>query len=516
MKNILPRNWPMGVWVILCLAGLIMSSYAWIVSSPTGGSPDDDFHQASIWCPTPADQHCVVLPGEGDHPPILVPQSVAQSDCYRFLAGKSAACQLHLSDRLMIPVTRYDNGMYPGYYYDFMHMFVENDVDRAILVMRWVNVGLATLLYGAIFFLASPSGRRLTAYTLLGTAVPLVTFFSTSINPSAWAILGVVSAWLGFHLGLSPTSKPRRIALLSLGVVGAVLAAAARSDSGAYLVIICAAVLVYHWPTVIHRIRLVTPFVVASILGVLSFLSSNQADAATGGMNFTGRQQIGSIKLFVMNVFQLPEYVTGYWNFYMGWLDTKVPWTTTICATAVAFGLCVWGISQAKMNFRHWLSIIGLFLAILGVPLLIVQASHTFVSYSGMQARYIAPLIIVFVGACLADRNQPSRSLPLATTVAFVVLTSVANMYALYTLIQRYVTGARLTGLSLSAGAQWWRGGGPSPMWTWVMGSVGFALMTTILFAVRRPSVPEPALTTIDEYGSMSTSDPLTTGTQQK
>ena len=490
MKAIRPGQWPMAVWALVCLAGVIMSSYAWIVASPTGGSPDDDFHQASIWCPSPADEHCATVPVPGSSPEVLVPQTLLASDCYSHLPDQSAACTLGLSDTVMVPTARYNTGLYPGYYYNVMHLFVGDDVDLTILTIRWVNVGLASLLYGAIFFLASPAGRRLVAYTLLGTAVPLVTFFSASINPSAWGIMGVTAAWLGLHLGLTPASKPRRIGLLSLGVAGALIAACARSDAAAYIIVVCCVLLVYHWPTIIHRLRLAIPLATASILGAAGFLSGSQSAAATQGMDFSAPVQTNSVQLFVSNLFQMPGFFTEFWNFYMGWLDTPPPMITVVLAAAVTIGLTVWGISRARMDVRGWISMLGLAAVTLGVPLLILQAGHTNVVGSGIQARYIAHLIVVFVGVCLADRRESSPGLPMAATVAFFVFISVANMYALYALIQRYVSGVGTNGFSLSGDIQWWRGGGPSPMATWVLGSVGFALMSTILFAVRREPSP--------------------------
>ena len=502
----------MGIWVVLCLAGLVMSSYAWIVSNPTGSSPDDDFHQASIWCPIPANEYCATIPVPDQEPQILVPQTVAEPGCYRFDSGISAACTDNLSDTQMVATTHYNSGLYPGYYYDFMHLFVENDVDRAILVMRWINVGLAALMYGAIFFLAAPTGRRLVTYTLLGTAVPLVTFLSTSINPSAWGIMGVVCAWLGLHLGLTSASTPRRLALFSLGSIGALMAACARADAGAYLVIVCCAILVYHWPTLVHRLRLLTPLVVVSVLGVAGFLSGDQSAAATQGLGFTAPVQTHPAMLFLANLFQLPGFLTEFWDSSLGWLDTPVPATTAILAAVVTIGLCFWGIVRARMSTRHWLALIGLFMAIVGVPLLILQAGHTYFPGSGVQVRYVAPLIVVLVGACLADRTEPSPPLSFAATVVFVAFVSIANMYALYALIQRYVSGLGYKGFNLSSGLQWWRGGGPSPMWTWVIGSVGFACMATILFAVRNPRFGGLAQSSDDHRDQLTTTVAQMTG----
>jgi len=491
MKNLThflnPKNWHLSVWGTVCLVGLIMSSYAWIVSSPTGNSPDEAFHEASIWCPTPIEQYCATVnDGIHSYPLVLVPQTVGSSECFNHDQSRSAACSNHLSDNLMIPTGRYDAGTYPGYYYDIMHVFVEHDVDRATLVMRWVNVGLAALIYGGIFFLASPIGRRLVVYTLLGTAVPLVTFFSTSVNPSGWGINGVVAAWFGLHLGLSSAlSKLRRTALLGLSVIGALMAAAARSDSAAYLIVVCCVIFVYHWPTFIHRFRLVVPLGVISILGLLSYMKGGQGTVVTEGM-YQPTVLVGDpIRVLAFNIFQTPNFFTSFWFFSLGSLDTPVPAITGTLAAAVTIGLCWWGMSRNKMNFRHILCLVGLAVGIVAFPLATLEVTLTY--YPNLiQVRYLAPLIIVFVGVCLADRAKNTAPLSRTGTIWFYILICVANTYALYTLIQRYTRGITGTStLNLNIGVQWWRGGGPSPMSTWILGSLGFFLMSTILFAVR-------------------------------
>lgn len=494
LKHVLtPVNWNLGVWAAICLLGVIMSSYAWVVASPTGASPDDDFHQASIWCPMPVDESCVVgTDAEGDTT-ILIPETVTFSACYGFHNNTSAACTGQLSDDVMVVTPRFNDGGYPGGYYAFMHMFVEKDVDRTILVMRWVNVCLATVIYGTLFFLAPPSGRRLTAYMLLGTSVPLVTYLATSINPSAWGILGVVSAWLALHLGFSSESRPRRIALFGMSVVGATLAATARADAGSYLVIVACAAVVFNWTAIVHRLKLLIPVPIVAAIGVVGFMSGGQNAALSSGM--TGEvADHDPIRVLAYNLFQMPNFIAKFWNFDMGWLDTPVPLTTAVFSAAVTIGLCGFGLSRSRLRLSHALSLIGLAAAIIGVPVAVLQAGLNYYP-EVVQIRYIAPLIVVFVGTCLADRNKKPNPLPLAATVCFVFLISVANAYALYTQIQRYVSGlSNSKVLNLSLNIQWWRAGGPSPMYTWLLGSLGFALMSTILFAVRsqRRDAPTP------------------------
>ena len=56
-----PRRWRAigvpGGWrsvsVVVVLAAALVSGICWSLASPIGASPDDDYHQASIWRPVP-------------------------------------------------------------------------------------------------------------------------------------------------------------------------------------------------------------------------------------------------------------------------------------------------------------------------------------------------------------------------------------------------------------------------------------------------------------------------------
>ena len=44
------------VAVLILVAAVIAASLAWVVASPVGSSPDEDFHVGAMWCPPPVDE----------------------------------------------------------------------------------------------------------------------------------------------------------------------------------------------------------------------------------------------------------------------------------------------------------------------------------------------------------------------------------------------------------------------------------------------------------------------------
>ena len=119
-----PRSRRVG-GVVLVLA-LVITGLGWIFASPVGGSPDDDYHLGSIWCPRPLESSgCRTRVSEDGVLQVLVPETVADNTpCYAFHPRSSAACRFYLSDDVMEFTSRYDDGNYPYGYYQFHHLLV--------------------------------------------------------------------------------------------------------------------------------------------------------------------------------------------------------------------------------------------------------------------------------------------------------------------------------------------------------------------------------------------------------
>ncbi|MDR1214410.1 MAG: DUF2142 domain-containing protein [Propionibacteriaceae bacterium] len=489
LKPFLTR-WGNTVLTLLAILGCVLVGYAWVVSSPIGASPDDDFHQASIWCPTPIGSHCPIGDVDGDNPGLVaVPQSLMASVCYAFQSDESAACVERYDDAVTVYTSRIDNGVYPGYYYDIMHLFVSSDSNRSVLVMRWVNLGLALVLLGGLGWALPLASRRLMIYTVLGTSIPLVLYLVTSINPSAWAIVGVTVAFLGLHGWFAGPSPLRRRVALGLGCAGALMASAGRSDAGAYLIVVALALAIMHWPDWRQRRRRAAALLVVMVIGLAGFLSGGQLGALGGLYPSAGRDPINVLATNVMN---FPWLLSRFWGAErgLGWFDVPMVPLAYFPAMVVTTSLIMIGLGRT--SGRKNLALIGVWGAVIGLPMFVLQRGLNYY-YEGVQIRYVAPLIVVGVAlALLRPDARGANSLSRAQSLICYLGLVVAHAAALHSLIRRYVTGSDQPGFNLDRAVEWWRAGGPGPMLTWVIGSVGFALVGLLFFAVRsaRPSPP--------------------------
>ena len=140
---------------------MLLTGLGWAVSSPVQGSPDEDYHLGSIWCPRPADGSCKMDTVNGK-PVVRVPIAVASDivDCYTFKSSISAGCVPGYQDSEIGWSARFDKGAYPIGYYHFHHLFVGKDAQTSVLVMRGVNVLIAVALLGTVGFCAPQRLKR--------------------------------------------------------------------------------------------------------------------------------------------------------------------------------------------------------------------------------------------------------------------------------------------------------------------------------------------------------------------
>lgn len=473
-------------WILQAatLVAALLAGWAWALSSPLTSSPDDDYHQTSIWCPPPLESSgCELEYGEGGEiVGVWVPQPVQAPACYAFLTNDSASCTRTLDDDQTVLSTRVDQGDYPGPYYRFMNVFVGEDATRSILVMRGFNVALAVALMAAIAAVSTPAGRRIVVLATLGTFVPLGMFVTASLNPSSWAVTGVTGTWLALHAALSSRQPARTAVASALALLAATIAAVSRADAGAYVVVVVVAMCIYHWRTLLTVKPLLVVPVVASLLGLWSFLTSGQS----GVLEVSASDEVlrSPWDVLFYNLMELPGMIAGVFgiNWGLGWLDTRSPALTYVCALIVASGLMIGGLRIAHTSKVLAFALVGS--TLIALPLYVHQ-SQLIIIGEGIHPRYLLPLIPAIVGfALLGSRANQSVGLGRSQTVFVFVLLIAANSSALHANIRRYVTGQDVWSFHLGRGAEWWWDFGLSPMWLWLVGSAAFAVMALALFLV--------------------------------
>ena len=518
-------------WVLPALIALLvaMTGISWAVSSPVGGSPDDDYHLGAIWCPPPVDSTgCRITTIDGKKA-VGVPQSLEKKNvtCYAFDHNNSAACTLAFSDEAPGATLRWDDGNYPWGYYQFQHLLVGSDTARSVLAMRLVNTMIALALMGAILLLADAALRLSLGVALVTGWVPMGLYFVTSLNPSSWALTGTLAFTAGL-LGACRSSGWRRWGLDACAAAGAVLACTSRGDSAFYM-LVCTVALAFAVPWSRALVREAALAVVASGAGTWIM-----AHTKVAGLNLAGEVEdngLSTLSIAWMNIKALPDYLKGFTGHGIGpgWNDVSYGGTVERLAGLVVLVVLIVG--AWRMSWRRFLSTGAVMGAICGVPVVIGIRGH-FSNVEFYQPRYMLPLFAVAAllwitparaeggraplapsggargadeaGTAHASSPSPARAaggraslrirfgdrpddwfrrvVRFGTPVA-AALVAFMHSYALYLVLERYTMGRTPHAMPFDLGMQnlnavhewWWPWAPIGPMTVWAVGALAFA-----------------------------------------
>ena len=480
------------VAVLILVVAVIAASLAWVVASPVGSSPDEDFHVGAMWCPPPVDKTgCQISTKDGEKA-VMVPQSLAKEyvTCYAFDHDNSAQCALNASDEELAPTLRWDDGNYPWGYYQFAHLFVQHSTNRAVLALRAFNALLAIGLLGAIIALADSGLRRAISVALTVAWLPMGFYFIAGMNPSSWAMTGTF-AFAAALLASTRSEGRRRVGLVACALAGAVLACTSRGDSAFFLFVITVA-LAFAVPLSRRIVPEACLACVASAVGIWVMSRTNVAAShLASGSNVSGESWW---HIMYLNVSALPDYLRGFvgYLFGPGWNDVSYQGTVSSGASLVVVALLAW--SLRSLSWRRVLSALVVAGAITGVPVVIGMRGH-FSNVEVYQPRYMLPLFAVFLLMLLAPspaRDEGGRSLgsrPFRVpqgvagrvgTGLVAAVWALTNARAMYLVIERYAFGHTAHGMpidlstrNLSDGNEWWWPNAPvGPMAVWVVGAL--------------------------------------------
>ena len=470
---------------VLIVAAMLVALAGWVVASPLGAETDSDFHLASIWCQSPGpDSRCergYLIDGK------VAVKTYAAFDipCYAGKPAKPAECQ-DLT-RGTYYTERVNNGGYPPGFYWVMGLFATPKYLVSILAMRALNAGIFVGLVTGIFALVGRPLRRAMIITLGLGLVPTGMFVVASVNPSSWAVTGIVVQFFAL-LGIAEAvGRWRPIALGGLAVVGGAMAASARGDAGAYAVgvSILAAWLVF--AQLRSRPWRWVPFVLSAVSGVIAFLTSQQTASDSGSIG--GVRELGAYNFFHLLQVPLGNLGVGY---PLGWLDVQMPplvWVLTIGV----LGALIFA-EVPMMSWWRGLAAAGTFVALLALPYLMLQRGGFLVG-EFVQSRYMLPLLLVAIGVLTWRRENPERrTYPRALLVGAVVV-AIAHSAALYANILRYTNGSKP--YLLGAEVAWWWPGPVGPQLLWIGGSIAFGYAVVAL-ALRQHGSPTPTKASTD------------------
>ena len=477
-----------GIPILIVMIAAAVAGMAWAISSPIGSSPDEDYHLASVWCPPPAEDNGCVVTNVGNYRFLTTPARLVDAPiCYAFHADQSGACIWAIPAGKVVQSVRFDSGGYPGGFYHVMHIFATGDPYAAVYRIRAANVGIAVALGALLVLGANRPTRRILAYAVASTYVPMGMFIVPAANPSSWALIGLTTTAFALHSYWISETRSRVIFNGVLMAVGVALAASARTDAAMYAVLAAIAVTCVHYRAVRrHPLRLILPGVVP-VVGFIVYRMSTQAVLALAGDLGTQEPTSGGWGLLLRNLINSPLVLLGNEGLSaLGWLDTPMPPIVFVPMLVVCAFLVMAGVG--RLTWMKSLVTFGGMFAVVAIPLYILQVSRVIVT-QGVQPRYILPLLPV-VSLVLLTGYRPSQAVRLSLPAAWIAwaLVSLANSVALLVNIRRYTTG--LDGPMLPGpSVEWWSTDRIGPMATWIIGSLAFAVAAWMI--VRLSSGPD-------------------------
>lgn len=460
------------VWIAIFSA--LFALFAWALSSPIGSTPDEDYHLVSIWCGQ--GERVDLCEAGANSKEVKAPTALVNAaNCFAFHPELSGNCRLPNSDDLTLTSRSNSDGGYPPVFYWTMSFFSSSNIYLSVLAMRFFNailfIGLTTAT-----MLISPRRIRLPVLGgILITSIPLGMFLIPSVNPSSWAIISAASLW-GALMGYFRTeNKKRRWLLFVIALFATLLGAGARSDSAVYSCIALTTAVILSWGEIRKTARKVIPALIIIPVTAFFYLRSGQSAVATSAPVGHGF----NLQLAISNLTELPGFwleSIGIGN--LGWLDTPMPsivWGSTL---AVFFGVIFLGLS--RFNSQKIASIALMLIALTFIPLYVLVKENISIG-TGVQPRYVYPLVILFAGIALWKIDSINTSFSQLQVVAIMTALSIAYSLALHTNIRRYVTGNDAGGFDLNRNIEWWWPNSPGPMFTWAVGSIAFLVLMLVL-----------------------------------
>ena len=496
-------------FVVVMMAGLVFLG-AWAVSSPSGSSPDDDFHLASAWCISDGGRESCSLVKE-DRGYDIYDIADFPVPCYTFEPLESGACS-----ETVTPQWRVNDNLYPGLFYGFSARFAGDDPAQFHVRARVAVVVSVVAILAAAYLVALPWLRPAMLVSWAVVAAPGLASWVASNNPSSWAIAGLAAAWGPMITSYLARDRGRQLTAMAVWLVAVIMAAGARSDGGIYAALMALAGLGLFVvlpnreagppASLIERAKHAWPGIAGSavVLTVVALLvaGTEQAGMAVGGFweNGAQRQPVAVLWSIVLG---FPGLLAGVWGApggvynevpaVFGWFDAPMPTGAWIPALLAVGGLVLAGVGI--FYARKALAVAALLAVIVVVPTRSLLNDGAIVGEL-FQARYLAPLVTVLVGVLLLPSATKRVRLNGPQSVTLGLALAMAGVLGLHAWMRRFVTGVDVLSFDLTRSAEWWEFTQATPNQVWIMGSVAWLVVVVAavssLFQRRTAATSQP------------------------
>lgn len=478
--------WFQKLGFICTVVLLIIFLGSWVLSSPVGSSPDDDFHLSSIWCAN--NGHVGMCEKSNSAIEMEVSSSLLNSPCFAYDVERSANCQLEKNifedKHLQLTSVGNFNGGYPPLYYSVMGLFAYDDVQFSVIFMRFINVLLFVFLFVVLWISSDKSSRFTQKYIWLFTLIPFGIFLISSNNPSSWAIIGIGFGAVSLQSFFRALGKTQVVAG-SVFILSTMISSGSRGDGAFYMALTTISISLINLKFWRKKISKLLISCISLSISIFYFFSSSQSTGVVGtgfGNVETGRS---SISVFSVNILRLPDLFFGLFGKWgLGWQDTPMAELVWATPALVISGLVFYSL-QMKFSKLHILQI-AIIVLLVTLPLYVLQKTLSHVG-EYLQPRYLLPLFVLFVFVTLEILSKNSFEFSTISKTFIWLGLSAANGFALYLNLLRYTNGIGINHeISLWAHPEWWWPGMIfGPEWVFGVGSISFVALTFILLFVN-------------------------------
>ena len=465
--------------LILATITLVIS---WSFASAPGGSPDEPAHLVSIYCFNDKYSKSCQSVSANNYDLSSVKNVSA---CYLYQRDRGVSCEItNIFETLTFNQTELFSPFGEYRYYKYLSIFSTDSYIISLLSMRIFN-GTLLAIFILLSYLAFPLKLRSTF--LLSTIIvliPLGLYIATSINTSAWLVIGTIGFWSSayaiFHdIKFRENGVAKNIFLISLALVSFHIATSSRFD-GIYIILISLSsiFLIFVVQLITNQLnrifaeKLSRFLVLISLLFITSF--AFYLFRAKANIAFVDSQFNIYDRLF-QNFEDLPHLLLGpFGSWGLGWLDIWLSPITYISMYLAVFGVVFFTIRS--LSFEQLVSVLFLSGSVILLPIFVLQSSGYLVG-EWVQPRYILPLYFPLFGLLMLSATVKRSYLNQVQLTLLVTLVALAHSFALHSNIERYVRGQNTYSINLTVNQEWWWDNFVSPNLIWLIGSASFLII---------------------------------------
>jgi len=466
MSNSVERVNRRSLLPLTLFLGVVLGS--WLLSTPPGGRPDDGFHFSNIWCQRGMSELECKTNTDGTR---LVPNS--------FVEGSPWWDQTRL-----LPTGARGEANYPDFYYSIVREFVNNDLLGSAFVIGLLNIVIGVILVIAAL-LCSDARDRFAVFSVM-TVVPIAQgfFMVGSYQPSSWYFSALPTLYFSARWVVTSQSKKRRIGNLLLVLLCLILLLGSRPEGGPMAMLAIGIALLSTSPRWSMRVR-------EHRQGLVNFAKPHTHEVWVLGslvliailVGFSKRDLVEVQALSGASPTWLIEAPTIYFNSVASAVKDSVSpilGNYSIFAALLVAWLIFLGLRE--MWTGKLIAMAGLLVVMVVTPQLRPIEDLEPIN---SPSRYFYPFALLLVALSMSRRSdEKGGGISRAQLSTLLALAIYSHSLALHAAIDpRISTGASDWEVNLNTNLKWWWPMAPSPMSTWIIGSVSYALCFLVFFS---------------------------------